>query len=144
MIRYAMICANAHEYESWFASSDSFDSQSAHGLLECPVCGAIEVRKAPMAPAIARRDREPPVDRKSVALAMGEAMRRHVLEHFDDVGADFAEEARRIHYGESDERPIHGAASPDEVRALLDEGVHVAPLPPSVEDLAKARAKQVN
>jgi hypothetical protein len=134
MIRYALLCEQAHEFEGWFGSSDDFDDQAGRGLLECPVCGSKSVSKQIMAPAVAgTRKRgasgEAP-SRQMMMEAMGR-MRRHVEENFDYVGDRFAREARDIHEGKSEERGIYGEASPQEVKALVEEGVPVAPLPPA-------------
>ncbi len=142
MIRYALACEDGHSFESWFPSSDSYDAQVARGLVTCPVCGTAQVGKSVMAPRLARTDRgaEPAPDAPQPAVpaiaeperqmrAMLRAMREHVMANSESVGTRFPEEARRIHYGESAERSIHGQASPEEARALLDEGIAVAPLP---------------
>ena len=134
MIRYALACEHAHEFEGWFSSSGDFDDQQARGLLDCPVCGSKAVRKGIMAPAVrgtkAQAKAEPtPEARQMMMQAMGE-MRRHVEENFDYVGDSFASEARAIHEGRSEDRGIYGEATAQEVRKLAEDGVPVAPLPP--------------
>lgn len=136
MIKYALRCDRTHEFEGWFGSSTDYDDQAARGLVECPVCGSTGVSKQIMAPAVAgtkaQRSAEPAVDpkmREMMMTAMGE-VRRHVEENFDYVGDAFAKEARAIHEGKSEERGIYGEASPAEVKALVEDGVKVAPLPP--------------
>lgn len=136
MIKYALRCDRTHEFEGWFGSSADYDDQAARGLVECPVCGSIGVSKQIMAPAVAgtkaQRSAEPAVDpkmREMMMTAMGE-VRRHVEENFDYVGDAFAKEARAIHEGKSEDRGIYGEASPAEVKALVEDGVKVAPLPP--------------
>lgn len=136
MIKYALRCDRTHEFEGWFGSSADYDDQAARGLVECPVCGSTGVSKQIMAPAVAgtkaQRSAEPAVDpkmREMMMTAMGE-VRRHVEENFDYVGDAFAKEARAIHEGKSEERGIYGEASPTEVKALVEDGVKVAPLPP--------------
>ncbi|MDR7231074.1 hypothetical protein J2X45_002169 [Caulobacter sp. BE264] len=136
MIKYALRCDRTHEFEGWFGSSADYDDQAARGLVECPVCGSTGVSKQIMAPAVAgtkaQRSAEPAVDpkmREMMMTAMGE-VRRHVEENFDYVGDAFAKEARAIHEGKSEERGIYGEASPSEVKALVEDGVKVAPLPP--------------
>jgi hypothetical protein len=134
MIKYALICENEHAFEGWFGSSADYDSQQAKGLVECPACGSAAVRKQIMAPALAgvRRtvqDEAPGKSREMMMQAMGR-IRQHVIETFDDVGDAFASEARAIHEGRSEERGIYGQASQKEVRALLEDGVPVAPMPP--------------
>jgi hypothetical protein len=138
MIRYALVCDHAHEFEGWFGVSADFDDQQARGLIECPVCGSKEVGKAIMAPAVAgtkRRSQDPsPAQNQAQNQAMMmEAMgriRQHVEDNFDDVGDAFATEARAIHEGRSEDRGIYGQASPAEVKALVEDGVPVAPMPP--------------
>ena len=134
MIRYALTCDDDHGFEGWFGSSSEFDDQQARGLLECPVCASKAVRKQIMAPALAGvrqtvQDEAPGKSREMMMQAMG-AIRRHVVENFDDVGDTFAKEARAIHEGRSEERGIYGQATPKEVRDLVEDGVPVAPLPP--------------
>ena len=133
MIKYQLICDSEHEFEGWFRDSAEFDAQSEGGLLECPLCGASEVRKAVMAPAIAKSGAISPSSRKSAFLReMAEAAgraRAYVEKNFDYVGDKFPEEARKIHYGETDARGIYGEATGREVKELVDEGVSVAPLP---------------
>ncbi|WP_182085175.1 DUF1178 family protein [Aureimonas sp. ME7] len=144
MIRYALKCAPCgHGFDGWFRSSVDFDAQGARGLLECPVCGKAEVRKALMSPAVsASQDGEVPAA-PVMSAPGGEAaeiyrrlqdMAREVRAKADYVGASFAEEARRIHYGESEGRQIYGEASPGQVRGLLEEGIGALPLPPLPED----------
>lgn len=135
MIKYALACEAGHEFEGWFGNSSDYDDQAAHGLLQCPVCGASEVRKQIMAPAVAgtKAQRAPdvaPQMREMMMQAMG-AVRAHVEDNFDYVGDSFAKEARAIHEGKSEERGIYGEATPAEVKALAEDGVRVAPLPPA-------------
>ena len=135
MIKYALQCDAAHEFEGWFGSSSDYDDQAARGLVECPLCGSRGVSKQIMAPAVAgtkAQSAAPAVDpkmREMMMTAMGE-VRRHVEDNFDYVGDAFATEARAIHEGKSEERGIYGEASPTEVKALVEDGVRVAPLPP--------------
>jgi hypothetical protein len=150
MIRYALACSRGHEFESWFPSSQAFEAQQARGLVSCPTCGSAEVAKQIMAPALARAERAPerpaaahaqPVaepagqpmalvsDKERALRAMLRAVREHVVAHADNVGDRFAEEARRMHYGEIEHRAIYGEANLGEAKALLDEGIEVHPLP---------------
>ena len=144
MIKYALQCDATHEFEGWFGSSADYDDQSARGLVECPVCGSRGVSKQIMAPAISGTKAQravPAIDpkmREMMMTAMGE-VRRHVEDNFDYVGDAFAKEARAIHEGKSEERGIYGEASPTEVKALVEDGVKVAPLPP-----AAPKKKDVN
>lgn len=140
MIRYALVCRQEHGFEGWFGSSADYDEQSQRGLVECPICGERDVRKQIMAPAVAGTKRSaapaaaPAVPRAMMMEAMGK-IRRHVQATFDYVGDTFAREARDIHEGKSEERNIYGEARPDEVRALTEDGIRVAPLPPDPTEL---------
>jgi hypothetical protein len=150
MIKFALLCARGHEFQSWFQSSEAFDTQVESGLVLCPLCQVAEVTKAIMAPAIASRGEaaraKPPAQAQSqtkVALldrhdlksrAVIDAFRRRIFAEADDVGSRFAEEARKIHNGLVPERPIHGQASIGDARALVEEGVPVLPVPPSPDE----------
>jgi len=133
MIRYALACANDHEFEGWFASSTAYDEQQAAGQLSCPVCETRTVHKQIMAPAVSGTKRTVRGEAsKATRAMMMEAMgrvRQHVEDNFDDVGDAFAKEARAIHEGKSEERGIYGNATPAEVKSLVEDGVPVAPLP---------------
>ena len=149
MIRYALACDRAHAFESWFASSEAYDAQRARGLVTCPVCGSGEVEKQIMAPSVARTNRAPPEpsqaqgqqppdppqpiailsEREQALRAVAKALREHVARHADYVGPAFAEEARRMHYGEIEHRSIYGEADLMEAKALFEEGVEFHPLP---------------
>lgn len=136
MIKYALACEHGHEFEGWFGASADFDDQAARGLLECPVCASKAVRKQIMAPAVAGTKAQksgadlPPQARQMMMEALGK-VRAHVEENFDYVGDAFAREARAIHEGKSEERGIYGEATPTEVKALVEDGVPVAALPPA-------------
>ena len=149
MIRYSLVCEVGHGFESWFPSSESYDAQVERGLVACPVCDTIKVTKALMAPALTRSVRTParpdpvPVAAAPVPMiaeperkmrAMLRALHEHVTANSEHVGARFPEEARKIHYGETEHRSIYGQASLDEARALVEEGIDVAPLPPLPDD----------
>lgn len=134
MIHYALVCDREHEFDGWFASSDGFDAQVAAGEVLCPHCGSPNVMKALMAPNIAKGKAIAVETPPQAALAekmsmMMLALKKHVEENCDYVGDAFAEEARRIHYGEAEHRDIYGEATLDEARELIEEGVEVAPLP---------------
>ena len=135
MIRYALVCEHAHDFEGWFGASADFDDQQARGLIECPVCASKAVRKAIMAPAVAgtkNKGSDDPTPAQAQTMMM-EAMgriRRHVEDNFDDVGDGFASEARAIHEGRSEDRGIYGQATSAEVRDLVEDGVPIAPMPP--------------
>lgn len=129
-------CRQTHAFEGWFASEEDFQGQLARGLVECPLCGDSEVGKLPTAPRLNLGAKEEPKPRQDVVAAPDSAMQaewlkmvRQVMEKTEDVGERFAEEARRIHYGEVEERGIRGQASAQETRDLLEEGITVLPLP---------------
>lgn len=130
MIRYTLSCTSDHRFESWFPSAAGFEALQAAGHLACPVCGSSEVTKALMAPAVTHGEARPDLTRPQGELeeAMA-AMRRHVEENSDYVGLNFVAEARKMHAGDVPERSIYGEAKPEEARALLEDGVPVAPLP---------------
>lgn len=130
MIKYQLLCAADHEFEGWFRDSADYDAQADKGLVECPACGSADVRKAIMAPAVARGGREARLSEiKGDMMKAMQRARDYVEKNFDYVGEKFPEEARKIHYGESDERPIYGEATGAEARELAEEGVSIAPLP---------------
>lgn len=121
MIKYALVCENEDEFEGWFDSSAAYDEQEAKGLVSCPICNSVKVRKAPMAPAVARN--------RESAAEIAAKVRAHIRDTFDYVGDSFADEARAIHEGDAPDRPIWGEATPDEAKAMAEEGLPVAPLP---------------
>jgi len=158
MIRYALRCERDHTFESWFQTSSAFEQQVKRKLVSCPVCNSVKVEKAIMAPQIVskkgRREVEapppqpqPPADpapaQGSTPLLMAQErelrtklkeLRDHIVKNADNVGEQFPNEARKMHYGEIEHRPIYGEASPEEARALIDEGVEVSPLPVLPDD----------
>jgi hypothetical protein len=156
MIRYALRCERGHTFESWFQSSSAYESQEKRELVTCPNCGSAKVERAIMAPRIVgkkgRKVASPvveaatPVETTPAAatpLMMAQEkelraklkeLRDHVVKNADNVGERFPEEARKMHYGDIEHRPIYGEASPDEARSLIDEGVEVTPLPVLPDD----------
>jgi hypothetical protein len=160
MIRYTLRCECGHAFESWFQSSSAYDSQIKRKLVTCPACDSVKVDKAIMAPQIvSKKGREntipasvepaevtpptAPAQPSSTPLLMAQErelraklkeLRDHIVKNADNVGESFPSEARKMHYGEIEHRPIYGEASPDEARALIDEGVEVAPLPVLPDD----------
>lgn len=139
-------CAHQHSFEGWFGSEDDFQSQLSRGLVECPLCGSSEIIKKLSAPRLnlgavqvpTKTDAAPAAEPSSAvaaptpspeAQAAWMKMVRHVIANTEDVGNQFAEEARKIHYGERKERNIRGEATAEETEALLDEGIDVLPLP---------------
>ncbi len=144
MIHYTLRCDDGHEFDSWFNSSASFEQQAKRKLLECPHCGSTTVDRALMAPNVPRKGRitaDPPPPAPSPApavagqqipdhvRAMLQKLRAEVEKNCDYVGADFAEEARKIHTGIAEPRPIYGETAPDEAEALAEEGVAFSRIP---------------
>lgn len=131
MIKYALLCADGHEFEGWFPSSSGYERQAEAGQIACPACGGDKVSKAMMAPNIATSEKRDgaglPMPRDVVEMLR--AVRQHVVENADYVGPRFAEEARKIHFGETEPRGIYGEATMTEAKALLNDGVEVCPLP---------------
>jgi hypothetical protein len=156
MIRYNLRCDKGHAFESWFQSSSAYESQEKRKLVNCPSCGSSKVERAIMAPRIVsqkgREDAAPapaaaPVDVSAPAAATPLLMaqerelraklrelRDHIVKNADNVGERFPNEARKMHYGDIEHRPIYGEASPEEARSLIDEGVEVSPLPVLPDD----------
>lgn len=132
MIRYALRCTNAHEFDSWFQSAEAYDRLAAAGMVACAVCGSGEVSKALMAPAVkpAEVAQTRPLATPTTALERKLAeLRAHVEKTADYVGPDFARVAREMHAGDVPDRPIWGEAKADEARGLIEDGIPVAPLP---------------
>jgi hypothetical protein len=160
MIRYSLICERKHDFEIWFKNSADFDKQSKRGLVACPACGSAKVEKAIMAPSLGRGSRKdadtampevapapeapaPAENKTSVAMvspqerelrAKLKELRDHLTKNAENVGGKFPEEARKMHYGETEHRSIYGEASPQEAKELLDEGVELHPLPVLPDD----------
>jgi hypothetical protein len=154
MIRYSLQCERGHAFESWFQSSSAYDSQVRRKLVTCPACGSAAIEKAIMAPQIvSKRGRESAVPAPAAAtevtapastpLLMAQErelraklkeLRDHIVKNADNVGERFPNEARKMHYGDIEHRPIYGEASPDEARSLIEEGVEVSPLPVLPDD----------
>ena len=137
-------CSHGHAFEGWFASHEDYESQRDRGLLTCPVCNAAEVTKMPSAPRLNLGHEAPANPAPLAASAPSQdvaqlspqqmqaawmKMVRHVMANTEDVGTKFAEEARKIHHGETENRNIRGQASREETEALLDEGIEILPLP---------------
>jgi hypothetical protein len=157
MIRYALACDNGHEFESWFPGSAAYEAQLARGLVTCPMCSSAKIEKQIMAPSIARKDKSPALqaptapevqpeaapqvpaaqpqpmavfsEREREFRAMVKAFREHVTKNADYVGKGFTDEARKMHYGETEHRSIYGEANLAEAKELLEEGIEVHPLP---------------
>jgi hypothetical protein len=155
MIRYHLRCDRGHAFESWFQSSSAYESQEKRKLVSCPACGSTKVERAIMAPQIVSKKGKggeapsPAAASTEVAaptstpLMMAQErelraklkeLRDHIVRNADNVGERFPNEARKMHYGDIEHRPIYGEASPDEARSLIDEGVEVSPLPVLPDD----------
>ena len=153
MIHYSLRCERGHAFESWFQSSSAYESQEKRKLVSCPSCGSVKVERAIMAPRIVgNKGRAAPAAEaagtevgapQSTPLLMAQELelrakikelRDHIVKNADNVGERFPNEARKMHYGDIEHRPIYGEASPDEARALIDEGVEVSPLPVLPDD----------
>ena len=156
MIRYNLRCERGHAFESWFQSSSAYESQEKRKLVSCPSCGSVKVERGIMAPRIVSkkgRENSAPVAAEvagtevaateSTPLLMAQEvelrakikeLRDHITKNADNVGERFPNEARKMHYGDIEHRPIYGEASPDEARALIDEGVEVSALPVLPDD----------
>ncbi len=151
MIRFSLTCEVGHQFDAWFSSGSSYEEQTEAGAIFCPDCGSADVRKVPMAPAVLRGRRKAPADRQSASTppdsrtdhggkeegrtyAFLKGLREHLKANADDVGKDFAEEARKMHYGEVAERNIYGEATADEAKSLDEEGIPALPLPKLPEE----------
>jgi hypothetical protein len=154
MIRYSLQCERGHAFESWFQSSSAYESQEKRKLVTCPACGSAKVERAIMAPQIVSKkgqDIAAPVPAASTEVtapastplmmaqerelrAKLKELRDHIVKNADNVGERFPNEARKMHYGDIEHRPIYGEASPDEARSLIEEGVEVSPLPVLPDD----------
>src|SRR5262249_7345366 len=155
MIRYTLRCERDHTFESWFQSSSAYEIQVKRKLVGCPVCSSHKIEKAIMAPRVIGKKaagasappaEAPPAEAPSAAptpLMMAQErelraklkeLRDHIVSNADNVGERFPAEARKMHYGDIEHRPIYGEASPEEARALIDEGVEVSPLPVLPDD----------
>jgi hypothetical protein len=140
VIAYSLRCHKGHEFDGWFRDSATFDHQSGSGDLSCPSCNSVRIEKAIMAPAISgtkKNMRSKSTEAKSTEARQmrqfATGLRKYVQENADYVGPKFAEEARKIHYGETPDRHIYGEATHKEARELIEEGVDVAPLPPDLD-----------
>jgi len=163
MIRYALECEHGHAFESWFQNSGAFDKQAKRNLVTCPICGSAKVEKAIMAPRLSRADAAdpaivapavpPPPPAPAAAAAPAKQplaimspherelrkklkeLREALTRNADYVGPRFPEQARKIHYGETEQRSIYGEASPDEAKELHEEGIEFHPLPILPDDV---------
>ena len=132
MIRYDLRCENGDEFEAWFGSIADYDKQTGAGLLECPHCGSTQIGKAPMAPAVVTGRKKEARQERAAAMALASKVRAHIRANFDHVAEKFADEARKMHAGETEERAIWGEATPEQAEQLAEEGIAAAPLPPAL------------
>src|SRR5687767_9488011 len=119
MILYDLRCSRDHAFEGWFRDSKAYDGQRRSGRVVCPICSDKKIRKAPMAPRLAK----PSQSAEAEALTALRQVRRQIETNCDYVGERFAEEARKIHYGETGKRGIYGEATESDSKALADEGI---------------------
>ncbi|MHA6287409.1 DUF1178 family protein [Maricaulis sp. CAU 1757] len=145
MIKYALLCSHDHDFEAWFSSSDAFDDQVDRGLVECPHCADVDIRKALMAPNIAKgRGRAAPAGNVRPEQRLAELagqLRDHIRDNFDYVGPAFADEVRAMHADEKPSRPVYGETTAEEHAALVRDELPVAPLP---DMLVPRVAKKLN
>ena len=146
MIVLDLCCHQDHRFEGWFACASAFEDQQARKLVSCPVCASTQLRRLPSAPYVHTRGpaaaSSPAVQAEAPSASTSPAtaaavlqMLRHLSRTAENVGDRLPEEARRIHYGETEARDIRGQASAEDVEELLDEGIMVLPLPPPEDDL---------
>lgn len=144
MIRYALVCDSGHEFDGWFEDSAGCDCQMAGGMVVCPTCQSLKIGKGLMTPGLANarhartpdgqtNDAEPLSETRALRQKLA-AWRSLVLASAENVGTDFTSQARRMHEGDMDYKPIYGEASRDDVVTLLEDGVPLLPLPPAPED----------
>jgi hypothetical protein len=144
MIRYDLVCDKGHEFDGWFSNSDAYDTQAKRGMVSCTTCNTNKIQKQLMAPGIpAKSNRKPdrqamtagPVDpRMAEMMNMMREYKKHVEATSENVGSNFAEEARKMHFNEKAKRGIYGEATRDEAVELLEEGIEIQPLPVLPED----------
>lgn len=140
MIIFDLKCApTGHVFEAWFGSTADYDDQKGRGLVSCPLCGSVDIAKAPMAPAVGAKGNSqaqaaPELfsgdpEKVKAMLAAAAAMQKQLLQGSEGVGDRFADEARAIHLGEAEARAIHGRATREQAESLVEDGIAVAPLP---------------
>ncbi len=132
MIKYMLLCENDHEFEVWFDKGSDYDKQAKKGLVICPHCNSSKTTKAPMAPNI-KRNTPSDIDK------LAEEIRNDIANNCDNVGENFAEEARAMHYGEKPERGIYGKTKPSEAKELMEEGIGIVPLPKALAPKTKKK-----
>lgn len=145
MIRYALECVGEHQFEAWFSNSEAYEKQRRRGLIECPECGSRKVQKQIMAPAVSGTKKSTPTDQMEVMAARfaGE-VRKQIARTHEFVGERFASEARAMHAGEKDARPVWGQVSPEVAKELREEGVPVMPLPAPFAPQPRKKSRELN
>jgi len=136
VIAYNLSCSRGHEFEGWFKDSASFDAQENEGVLVCPLCGDLKIRKAIMSPSVVKANTGVPSKSDAETIRQYAAgLRNYLRQNVEYVGPKFADEARKIHYGEVGERHIYGESTTSEVKELVEEGIEVAPFPVDPEEM---------
>ena len=129
MILFELRCSQGHAFEAWFRDGATYEQQAKSGAISCAVCGDSSISKALMAPAVATGAAKVDPERAATAIRSWRKIQDHIEKNFDHVGPSFAEEARKMHYGESEKRSIYGEASTSEAKELRDEGIPVGQIP---------------
>ena len=129
MIRYTLNCNNGHQFDSWFSDSASFEKLREKGHLECAICSSKKVSKSLMAPVVNPKKTETLLSKQSALEKEIKAMKQKIMATATDVGENFSAEARAMHYGEKEEKPIVGKTTIDEAKELAEEGIPFTPLP---------------
>ncbi|MFK5978789.1 MAG: DUF1178 family protein [Rhizobiaceae bacterium] len=136
MIKFNLVCDAEHEFEIWFGSNDEYDKQQKRNLLSCPSCGSAKVEKALMRPSVTTARKKAEMTQmvniqnaQKELVARVKQLRDEVVKNGENVGQNFTEEARKIHYGEAEARGIYGSASIEDAKELIDEGIDVLPIP---------------
>ena len=129
MIRYTLNCNNGHQFDSWFSDSASFEKLREKGHLECAICSSKKVEKSLMAPVVTPKKKETLLSKQSALEKEIKALKQKIEATATDVGENFSAEARAMHYGEKEEKPIVGKTTIDEAKELAEEGIPFTPLP---------------
>ena len=129
MIKYTLNCNNGHQFDSWFSDSASFEKLKEKGHLECAICSSKKVTKSLMAPVVKPKKKETLLSKQSALEKEIKALKQKIMATATDVGENFSAEARAMHYGEKEEKPIVGKTTVDEARELAEEGIPFTPLP---------------
>ena len=129
MIRYTLNCNNGHQFDSWFSDSASFEQLREKGHLECAICSSKKVEKSLMAPVVTPKKKETLLSKQSALEKEIKALKQKIKATATDVGENFSAEARAMHYGEKEEKPIVGKTTIDEAKELAEEGIPFTPLP---------------